>query len=94
MSTDTEIMLDVLSAQPLNNKVDYIHDVIIEYVKRDSCLLEVSSLRTKGIGGAVLLYNSNLNLNATSNGGETFEYCQILFHNDPERHSDVYAPTI
>ena len=38
----------------------------------------------KGYGGVAIFYKSNLKVNARSsaNGGETFEYCEILFQND------------
>ena len=38
----------------------------------------------KGYDGVAILYKSNLKVNAKSsaNGGQTFEYCEILFQND------------
>ena len=105
----TKIMLGVLNAQSARNKVDRIHDVIIEHdidilaltetwltsAKKDEFfvkslaisgykLYSVPRKGNKGYGGVAILYKSNLQVNARSsaNGGETFEYCEILFQND------------
>ena len=104
-----KIMLDVLNGQSAKNKVDRIHDVIIEHdidiltlterwltsARKDEFfvkslaisgykLYSVPRKGSKGYGGVAIMYKFNLKVNARSsaNGGETFQYCEILFQND------------